>query len=72
MAEIEHFVDPTDKSFPKFERIKNHEMRFFSACNQMEGKPAEILTIGEAVGSVIEKALKLLVILVGNVLILRN
>lgn len=52
MAEIEHFVDPTDKSFPKFKKVKDYEMTFFSACNQNEGKPAEKRTIGDAVYSV--------------------
>jgi glycyl-tRNA synthetase len=51
MAEIEHFVDPTDKSFPKFKKVKDYEMTFFSACNQNEGKPAEKRTIGDAVYS---------------------
>jgi glycyl-tRNA synthetase (class II) len=52
MAEIEHFVDPTDKSHPKFADVDNYECTFFSACNQMDGKPAEIMTIGNAVRSV--------------------
>uniref|UniRef100_A0A915HY75 Glycine--tRNA ligase n=1 Tax=Romanomermis culicivorax TaxID=13658 RepID=A0A915HY75_ROMCU len=51
MAEIEHFVDPTDKSHPKFIKVADYPMTFFSACNQMDGLPAEIKTIGEAVES---------------------
>jgi len=52
MAEIEHFVDPTDKSHPKFPKVADYTMTFFSACNQMEGKPSEKRTIGEAVATV--------------------
>lgn len=52
MAEIEHFVDPLDKSHPKFCKVTDYKMKFFSACNQMDGKPAEVLTIGAAVSSV--------------------
>ncbi|XP_050307037.1 glycine--tRNA ligase isoform X2 [Anthonomus grandis grandis] len=51
MAEIEHFCDPTDKSHPKFDRVKDVELLLYSACNQMDGKAAEIRTIGEAVGT---------------------
>lgn len=52
MAEIEHFVDPGDKSHPKFHKVKDYEMVFFSACNQMDGKPSEKLSIGHAVSTV--------------------
>jgi len=31
MAEIEHFVDPTDKSHPKFASISHLEFPLFSA-----------------------------------------
>jgi len=49
MAEIEHFCDPADKNHPKFESVKGTEMLLFSAANQMDGKPAEMHTIGQAV-----------------------
>ncbi|KAG0413209.1 hypothetical protein HPB47_009653, partial [Ixodes persulcatus] len=49
MAEIEHFVDPNDKSHPKFASVKDLEMVLYSACNQMDGQPAKRITIGEAV-----------------------
>ncbi|KAJ8946487.1 hypothetical protein NQ314_008881 [Rhamnusium bicolor] len=49
MAEIEHFCDPSDKSHPKFEKIRHTELLLYSACNQMDGKPAEKTTIGVAV-----------------------
>jgi glycyl-tRNA synthetase len=52
MAEIEHFCDPTNKSHPKFEDVKDTKMLFYSACNQMDGKPAEHHTIGDAVKTV--------------------
>lgn len=53
MAEIEHFCDPNDKAHPKFASVADYKLTLYSACNQMDGKPAEILTIGEAVKSVI-------------------
>ncbi|GMT18898.1 hypothetical protein PFISCL1PPCAC_10195, partial [Pristionchus fissidentatus] len=49
MCEIEHFVDPSDKSFPKFAKVAGHKLNLFSACNQMDGQPAQEKTIGEAV-----------------------
>lgn len=49
MAEIEHFCDPADKNHPKFENVKETEMLLFSAANQMDGKPAELHSIGQAV-----------------------
>ncbi len=52
MAEIEHFCDPSDKDHPKFDSVRNVEMLLYSACNQMDGKPAYTTTIGEAVEGV--------------------
>lgn len=51
MAEIEHFCDPNDKSHPKFETIKDTSLILYSACNQMDGKSAESVSIGKAVSS---------------------
>lgn len=51
LAEIEHFCDPKEKNHPKFDLIENTEMMLYSACNQMDGKPAQKMTIGEAVRS---------------------
>jgi Glycyl-tRNA synthetase (class II) len=55
MAEIEHFCDPADKNHPKFESVKDTEMLLFSAANQMDGKPAELHSIGQAVDKVKQK-----------------
>lgn len=49
MAEIEHFCDPKDKRHPKFAGVANTEMLLYSACNQMDGKSAEYVKIGDAV-----------------------
>ncbi|KAJ8985812.1 hypothetical protein NQ317_012052 [Molorchus minor] len=49
MAEIEHFCDPNEKNHPKFQTVKNTQMLLYSACNQMDGKPAERTNIGAAV-----------------------
>ncbi|XP_055844517.1 glycine--tRNA ligase [Episyrphus balteatus] len=51
MAEIEHFCDPSQKDHPKFVNVKDTKMTLYSACNQMDGKSAKELTIGEAVSS---------------------
>ncbi|KAF6198486.1 hypothetical protein GE061_008234 [Apolygus lucorum] len=51
MAEIEHFCNPNDKSHPKFSDVANTEITLYSACDQMDGKPAKITTIGEAVST---------------------
>lgn len=52
MAEIEHFCDPSDKSHAKFSEVADQHMLLYSACNQMDGKSAQRLTIGEAVSLV--------------------
>ncbi|XP_076248468.1 glycine--tRNA ligase [Calliopsis andreniformis] len=49
MAEIEHFCDPSDKSHPKFETVKDLSVLLYSACNQMDGKSAQHMTLGDAV-----------------------
>ena len=49
MAEIEHFVDPNDKSHPKFADIENVEVLLYSAQNQVSGQPPQRVSIGEAV-----------------------
>jgi len=51
MAEIEHFCDPTDKSNPKFSGVANTMMTLYSACNQMGGEAAKLVSIGDAVAS---------------------
>jgi len=51
MAEIEHFCDPTDKSHPKFEEVKDLEVNLYSACNQMDGELPKLNKIGDAVSS---------------------
>ncbi|XP_018651366.1 putative glycyl-tRNA synthetase [Schistosoma mansoni] len=49
MAEIEYFVDPSDKRHPKFEDVRNTEMLLYSSCDQMSGERPRNVTIGEAV-----------------------
>ena len=55
MAEIEHFCDPEDKSHPKFDTVKSTPVVLFSACDQMDGKPARQTTIEEAINQQIIK-----------------
>ena len=52
MAEIEHFVNPEKKEHPKFSHVADLQVTLYAACNQMEGKPAEKLSLGEAVAKV--------------------
>lgn len=49
MAEIEHFVDPNDKSHPKFSEIEEVEVTLYSAKNQVSGQSPEKVKIGHAV-----------------------
>ncbi|XP_017480431.1 PREDICTED: glycine--tRNA ligase isoform X2 [Rhagoletis zephyria] len=49
MAEIEHFCDPTLKNHAKFQSIAETRLTLYSACNQMDGKSAQQITIGDAV-----------------------
>ncbi|CAM2702879.1 unnamed protein product [Rotaria socialis] len=51
MAEIEHFVDPTDKSHPKFETVANLQVQLYTATNQMSGESARLVRLGDAVSS---------------------
>ncbi|ODQ64905.1 glycyl-tRNA synthetase [Nadsonia fulvescens var. elongata DSM 6958] len=50
MAEIEHYVDPEDKSHPRFDEIKDIKLRFLAKDVQSAGKTdITEVTIGEAV-----------------------
>lgn len=49
MAEIEHFLDPEDKSCSKFIRVQEDLLPLFSAAAQKPGGSASMMTIGEAV-----------------------
>lgn len=51
MAEVEHFCDPSDKSHPKFEEVKDIELNLYSACNQVDGQPPKLQRIEDAVKS---------------------
>ncbi|XP_051147741.1 glycine--tRNA ligase, mitochondrial 1-like [Andrographis paniculata] len=49
LAEIEHFVDPDDKSHPKFAEVANLEFLMFPREDQVSGRAARRIPIGEAV-----------------------
>ncbi|CAI9093090.1 OLC1v1028505C1 [Oldenlandia corymbosa var. corymbosa] len=49
LAEIEHFVDPLDKSHPKFSEVASLEFLMFPREDQTSGQSAKRLQIGEAV-----------------------
>lgn len=52
MAEIEHFLDPEDKSHPKFHEVKDVKLSFLSREIQEAGSTEPVVkTIGEAVES---------------------
>ena len=51
-AEIEHFLDPTDKSHPKFALVKDVHVTMYSASAQTEGTALLNITIGEALEQV--------------------
>ncbi|OMO52342.1 hypothetical protein COLO4_37263 [Corchorus olitorius] len=49
LAEIEHFVDPDDKSHPKFSEVSSLEFLMFPREIQVSGQPAKVIRLGEAV-----------------------
>jgi glycyl-tRNA synthetase len=51
MAEIEHFVDPMDKTHPKFETVANLEVQLYSAINQINNQSAQLIRLHDAVRS---------------------
>ena len=59
MAEIEHFVDPTDKSHPKFENVSSQKLTLYPSEYQIEGKPAVNIALEDAVSQVSLKYMKL-------------
>ena len=52
LAEIEHFVDPTDKSHPKFENVSSQKVTLYPSENQIEGKPPLNISLEDAVNQV--------------------
>ncbi len=53
MMEIEHFVNPERRQkFDKFGRLADLKVKLFSACNQMDGKPAQEISLRDAVDQV--------------------
>ncbi|KAG8379652.1 hypothetical protein BUALT_Bualt07G0111300 [Buddleja alternifolia] len=49
LAEIEHFVDPDDKSHPKFSEVEKSEFLMFPREDQVSGRAARSIPIGQAV-----------------------
>ncbi|KAF5190479.1 Glycine--trna ligase [Thalictrum thalictroides] len=49
LAEIEHFVDPDDKSHRKYEEVVNLEFLMFPREEQMAGNQAKKIRLGDAV-----------------------
>ncbi|KAK9051939.1 hypothetical protein SSX86_028567 [Deinandra increscens subsp. villosa] len=49
LAEIEHFVDPDDKSHPKYIEVSSLEFLMFPRDEQMSGQNAKKLCLGDAV-----------------------
>ena len=55
MAEIEHFVDPTEKVHPKFHNVKDLDIMLYSSKAQTSGQSACIMTLGDAVDKVMTR-----------------
>ncbi|XP_063063524.1 glycine--tRNA ligase [Engraulis encrasicolus] len=49
MAEIEHFVDPTEKVHPKFSSVADLDILLYSSKAQTSGQSASIMKLGDAV-----------------------
>ena len=52
LAEIEHFVDPEDKSHPKYSEVADLEFLMFPREEQTAGQSARAIQLGEAVSTV--------------------
>lgn len=52
MAEIEHFVDPTEKVHPKFSNVADLDIMLYSSKAQTSGQSAQIWKLGDAVEQV--------------------
>jgi len=52
MAEIEHFVDPSEKIHPKFSNVADLDLLLFSSKAQTSGQSAHIMKLGDAVEQV--------------------
>ena len=52
MAEIEHFVDPTEKIHPKFPNVADLDIMLYSSKAQTSGQSAHIMKLGDAVEQV--------------------
>jgi glycyl-tRNA synthetase len=49
MAEIEHFVNPLDKSHPSFDSVKHNELVLFGRDDQLGSGKTKTIAVGEAV-----------------------
>ncbi|KAG8514704.1 Glycine--tRNA ligase, partial [Galemys pyrenaicus] len=49
MAEIEHFVDPSEKDHPKFQNVADLHLNLYSAKAQVSGQSARKMRLGDAV-----------------------
>uniref|UniRef100_A0A2I3T5W0 Glycine--tRNA ligase n=1 Tax=Pan troglodytes TaxID=9598 RepID=A0A2I3T5W0_PANTR len=49
MAEIEHFVDPSEKDHPKFQNVADLHLYLYSAKAQVSGQSARKMRLGDAV-----------------------
>lgn len=49
MAEIEHFVDPSEKDHPKFQNVADLHLCLYSAKAQVSGQSARKMRLGDAV-----------------------
>lgn len=52
MAEIEHFVDPSEKNHPKFQNVADLNILLYSAKAQVSGQSAHVMRLGDAVQQV--------------------
>lgn len=53
MAEIEHFVDPSEKNHPKFQNVADLHILLYSSKAQTSGQSARVMRLGDAVEQVV-------------------
>lgn len=52
MAEIEHFLDPSEKNHPKFQNVADLNILLYSSKAQVSGQSAHLMRLGDAVQQV--------------------
>lgn len=72
MAEIEHFVDPTEKVHSKFSNVADLQIMLYSSKAQTSGQSAQIMRLGDAVEQVSQDLIYDALIIINSSVVLTN